>query len=142
MCCPNAQRKVEPWRLSGFAVFGVRKALGVAGMLFKEQNWVVGNARPWLRPSVNCLTPPWHQYMCPGDEPEQGTDPGELLAALKSQADQFNGTSCSARSAFWACEACTQLAVPSPFPGCLKRVLLGLGAELLEIPIESNICRA
>lgn len=46
---------------------------------------------------------------------------------MKSQADQFNGTSCSAHSVFWAHEACTHLALPCPFPGCLKRVLLGLG---------------
>lgn len=80
--------------------------------------------------------------MCPGAEPEQGANPGGLLAAMESQADQFDGTSCSAHSALWACEACTLLAMPSPLPGCLKRVLLGLGAELLEIPIKSNICRA
>lgn len=33
---PKCTEKVELWRLSGSAVFGVRKALGVAGMLFKE----------------------------------------------------------------------------------------------------------
>ena len=45
---------------------------------------------------------------------------GELLAAVKSQADQFNTMSHSANSAFQACEACRRLALPGAFAGSIS----------------------